>query len=123
MNDYESELLQERMGRDLEQIAKGLEALIVTRGGEGSQFYVGGRKLDIPPAKISKAVDPTGCGDAYRAGLLYGISNGLDWETTGRIASLMGGIKIESHGTQNHGLPRDEFESRFKESFGYDLAA
>ena len=123
VNDYESELIQERTQRSLDDIASELRALIVTRGSEGSEIYRGGEKIVIPPARTEKAVDPTGCGDAYRAGLLYGITNELDWETTGRIASLMGGIKIETHGTQNHRVSRSDFEARFKESFGYQLAA
>ena len=123
VNDYESELIQERTGRDLDGLGKDLEALIVTRGGKGSDIHHRGGVLRIPVVEVSDAVDPTGCGDAYRAGLLYGISNGLDWETTGRIASLLGGMKIETHGTQNHRFSRQEFEARFEHSFGYALAA
>lgn len=123
VNDYECELLQERTKRNLDSIASDLEALIVTRGGKGSEVYSNGKRMIIPAAKISDVADPTGCGDAYRAGLLYGIANDLDWETTGRIASLMGGIKIESHGTQNHRILRSELEARFVENFGYQLAA
>lgn len=123
VNDYESELIQERMQRDLDSLGADLEAVIVTRGGKGSDIYHSGAMLHIPAVEISDAVDPTGCGDAYRAGLLYGIANGLDWETTGRIASLMGGIKIETYGTQNHRITRGEFETRFEASFGYPLAA
>lgn len=123
VNDYEAALMQERTQRSLEDLASELEALIVTKGGEGSVIYTGGKRLAIPVARVTEAVDPTGCGDAYRAGLLYGIDNGLDWETTGRIASLMGGVKIETHGTQNHKISRDELEARFKETFGYSLAA
>ena len=118
LNDYESRLLQERTGRDIDVIASEVEALIVTRGGEGSRIYAGGDTLDIPPAKVGQVVDPTGCGDAYRAGLLYGLSRGFDWETTGRIASLAGGIKIERHGTQNHSFTPEDFARRYQESFG-----
>jgi adenosine kinase len=123
VNDYESELVQERTQRDLESLGTDLEALIVTRGGKGSEIFHAGGTLRIPAVNISEALDPTGCGDAYRAGLLYGITNELDWETIGRIASLMGGIKIETHGTQNHRISRREFEMRFEASFGYRLAA
>lgn len=123
VNDYESELVQERTQRHLESLGTDLEALIVTRGGKGSEIFHAGGKLQIPAVETSEALDPTGCGDAYRAGLLYGITNELDWETTGRIASLMGGIKIETHGTQNHRISRGEFEMRFEASFGYRLAA
>lgn len=123
VNDYEGELLQERTKRNLESIASDLKALIVTRGGEGSEIYANGERIIIPAARVSQVSDPTGCGDAYRAGLLFGIGSGMDWETTGRIASLMGGIKIESHGTQNHTISRSELETRFLENFGYQLAA
>jgi len=117
LNDYESELMQERTGLSLEQIAERVEALIITLGGQGSKIYTQGTCINIPPAKPIALVDPTGCGDAYRAGLLYGLMNELDWETTGRIASLMGTIKIEHHGTQNHFFDIGSFKQRYSESF------
>lgn len=121
VNDYEAELLQTRTGRTLEQLAGEVKCLIVTRGGEGSCFHVEGKVLDISAAPVREVIDPTGCGDAFRAGLLYGIVNGLDWETTGRLASLMGAIKIESRGGQNHAPSRMVIETRFAESFGYRI--
>ncbi|MCK5889198.1 MAG: carbohydrate kinase family protein [Methylococcales bacterium] len=117
-NDYEAELMQDRTGLTLEQIAERVEALIVTKGGEGSTIYTDGKCLNIPSAKAKQLSDPTGCGDAYRAGLLYGIMNEYDWETTGRIASLLGSIKIEQHGTQNHTFSMESFKARYQESFG-----
>ncbi|MDH5360795.1 MAG: carbohydrate kinase family protein [Gammaproteobacteria bacterium] len=117
VNDYEAELLKERTGKSLEELAEQVEALIVTRGAEGSNIYFEGEYIHIPAAKISEAKDPTGCGDAYRAGLLHGLMNGMDWETTGRIASLMGAIKIESHGPQNHRFTMDEFQQRYQATF------
>jgi adenosine kinase len=80
----------------------------------------GGRRHDIPAAAPEAVVDPTGCGDAYRAGLLFGLLRGADWETTGRIASLMGAVKVESAGTQNHHFAREDFDERFSASFGYE---
>jgi len=121
VNDYEGGLLVERTGLALEAIAARVEALIVTRGGQGSTIYAGGKVHEIPTARVSAIADPTGCGDAYRAGLLYGLQHRLDWPTTGRIASLMGAIKIEQHGTQNHRFARAEFAARFKASFGREL--
>jgi adenosine kinase len=118
LNDYESELLQERTGLTLEQVAERVEALIITLGGEGSKIYSKGECIDIPAAKPKAIYDPTGCGDAYRAGLLYGLMNELDWATTGRIASLMGAIKIENPGTQNHRFDMDAFKQRYQENFG-----
>ncbi len=121
VNDYEMQLLQERTGLSPHEIAERVEALIVTRGPEGSHIYASDHRHDIPCAAPREVNDPTGCGDAYRAGLLYGLMHGMDWETTGRIASLMGAIKIEEHGTQNHRFERAEFDARFKEAFGYSL--
>ncbi|MCF6252601.1 MAG: carbohydrate kinase family protein [Methylococcaceae bacterium] len=117
-NDYESELMQDRTGLALEQLAERVEALIVTMGAEGSKIFTGGKCYDIPSAKAKELADPTGCGDAYRAGLLYGIMNDFDWQITGRIASLLGTIKIEHHGTQNHSFTMDSFKERYFESFG-----
>lgn len=121
MNDYESQLTQERTGLSIEQMAEQVQAFIVTRGGEGSRIYTDGRCIEIPAAPASALNDPTGCGDAYRGGLLYGMMNGFDWETTGRVAAQMGALKIECHGTQNHRFDRDEFRTRYRESFGADL--
>jgi len=102
VNDYEAQLLEERTGKSPHEIAERVEALIITRGAKGSHVYTKQHRIDIPVAEARAINDPTGCGDAYRAGLLYGLLNDLDWETTGRIAALMGAIKIEHHGTQNH---------------------
>ncbi len=121
VNDYESQLLQERTGMSPHEISEQVEALIVTRGGKGSYFYTEKERIDIPAARAGELIDPTGCGDAYRGGLLYGLMNNLGWETTGRIAALMGAIKIEHHGTQNHSFDADEFRLRYRESFGSDL--
>ena len=117
-NDYESELMQKYTGLSLEQLAEMVEALIITRGDKGSDIHTGGRCLQIPSAKPTSISDPTGCGDAYRAGLLYGLMNDYSWEETGRIASLMGAIKIEHHGTQNHTFSMEEFKTRYYENFG-----
>jgi adenosine kinase len=120
LNDYECELLQERTGLSPHAIAERVEALIVTLGAKGSHIYSKGHRLDIPAA-AANPVDPTGCGDAYRAGLLHGLMQGMDWETTGRVAALMGAIKIECHGTQNHGFTAETFAQRFRTSFGREL--
>ena len=121
VNDYEWQLLKDRTGWDVAAVTRRSEALIVTRGGDGSLIFTADEQYEIPTAHPESIEDPTGCGDAYRAGLLYGLMHGLDWETTGRIASLMGAIKIERHGTQNHTFARDEFEQRFKTSFGRSI--
>lgn len=114
-------MLCERTGLTIEQVAERCEAVIVTAGGDGSTVYADGEVITIPAAKPTAIVDPTGCGDAYRAGLIYGLMNDLDWATTGRIASLMGSIKIAHPGTQNHAFSRAEFEDRFRAEFNYAL--
>jgi len=120
-NDYEAKLMTERTGKSIEQLAANAQAVIVTRGGEGSLIHADGKVIEIPAAPVAQLADPTGCGDAYRAGLIYGLQNDMDWETTGRIAGLMGAIKIEHAGTQNHGFTRSDFEERFKEAYGRSL--
>lgn len=121
LNDYEAELLQSRTQQSLEQLAREVKALVVTKGAEGADIYADGKVHAIPTAPVREVLDPTGCGDAFRAGLLYGIAHGLDWKSSGRLASLMGGIKIESRGGQNHAPSRLEIESRFSEAFGYQI--
>ncbi len=123
VNDYESQLLQERTGLTLEQMAAQVEALVVTRGVQGSWIYTDGRCLEIPAAPATAVNDPTGCGDAYRAGLIHGLLRGLDWEVTGRIASLMGSLKVAHHGTQNHRFTADQFADAYQQAFGAALPA
>jgi adenosine kinase len=121
VNDYEWGLMQERTGLSVREITQQVQALIVTRGAAGSIIHTQGREIAIPAATPSAVVDPTGCGDAYRAGLLHGLMRGFDWETTGRIASLMGAIKIASQGTQNHTFSPSEFEQQYRVAFGAEL--
>jgi adenosine kinase len=121
VNDYEGRLLAERTGLSLDAMAARVQALIVTLGGEGSRIYAEGRILEIPPVKPTQVIDPTGCGDAYRAGLLYGIGQGWEWERTGRLASLLGSLKIATRGGQNHALSRDAIATFYDEHFGRPL--
>ena len=118
VNDYEWQMLQQKTGLTEAQVAAKVDALIVTRGAEGSSIYTKERTWTVPAVAPRAVVDPTGCGDAYRAGLIHGLLRGLDWETTGRIASLMGSIKIESRGPQNHDFTKAEFDRRYQDHFG-----
>jgi adenosine kinase len=120
-NEYEWNLMTERTGWNEADVLQRVSALIVTRGGNGSTIYTGSGAVSIPTVPASSVVDPTGCGDAYRAGLIHGLLHGLDWETTGRIASLLGSIKIESRGTQNHEFTPGEFRQRFQKAFGTNI--
>ena len=119
-NGFEAELMQKKSGLSLGQLAERLEAVIVTHSERGSCIYRKGQPmLDIPVVPAENDVDPTGCGDAYRAGLLYGLLNDMDWETCGRLGSLMGAAKIQRQGAQKHTLTEAEAIERFRETFGY----
>ena len=117
VNDYEWQLLQQKTGWNVRELTQRVAALIVTRGAAGSVIHTRDGEIAIPCAKAAAVVDPTGCGDAYRAGLIHGLLHGLDWPSTGHIASLMGAIKIESRGTQNHRFTRAEFDARLASAF------
>ncbi len=119
VNDYEGKLLEEKTGRSLEDLAREVKALVCTLGAKGSVILAGGQRHEIPCVEAERVLDPTGCGDAYRAGLLYGISHGWDWPSTGKLGSLMGAIKIAHRGAQNHVPAREEIEARFKRAFGH----
>ena len=122
VNDYESQVIQDKTGLSLEQLAAKVSALIVTLGGQGSHIYADGQRFEVPCVKADKIIDPTGCGDAYRAGLLYGIANGCDWPTCGRLASTMGAIKIGSRGGQNHQPTRAEIENVYSQALIQQVA-
>ena len=121
VNDYESNLLQDKTGLSTAQIAERVQAYIITRGPQGSEVHARGGEMQIPAATAMRVVDPTGCGDAYRAGLIFGWMNGMDMATTGRIASLMGALKIEHLGPQNQRFDYEEFAEQFRQQFGYAL--
>jgi adenosine kinase len=118
VNDYEAQMLQERTGQSIEQLAKRVKAVVVTLGPRGSVVYAGSSPIEIPCVEAPQLVDPTGCGDAFRAGLLYGLGAGFDWPTSGRLASLLGAIKIACRGGQNHRFTREEIAQRYREAFG-----
>lgn len=118
VNDYEGQLLQERTKCTLSELATKVKALIVTKGAQGSMIYADGHQMEIASVKAQAIIDPTGCGDAYRAGLLYGIAHDMDWQSTGQLASLLGAIKIAHRGGQNHRFNRDEIDQLYFEAFG-----
>ncbi|MGV3655022.1 MAG: carbohydrate kinase family protein [Noviherbaspirillum sp.] len=122
VNDYEAELLTGRTGLTLQQIEQRVSALVVTRGEQGAEIFSGGQRLDIPCVRVAEVVDPTGCGDAFRAGMLFGLAKEMDWATIGRLSSLMGAIKIGSQGGQNHTPSAAEIGERFYREFGYRYA-
>jgi adenosine kinase len=121
VNDYESNLLQERTGLNEKQIADRVQGYLITRGPQGSEIHTREGMVQIPAANATQVVDPTGCGDAYRAGLIYGLMNDMDLATAGRVASLMGALKIESLGPQNQRFTFQEFAEQFRLQFGYAL--
>ena len=120
VNDYEAKMLADRTQRTFEELARSVKALIVTQGGLGSTIYADDAVFVIPSVRPERIADPTGCGDAYRGGLLYGLSKGMDWDTTGRLASTMGALKIAYQGPQNHEPSRDHIAEVFAKVFGYN---
>lgn len=116
VNDYEAQLITDKTGLTIESLASKVKALIVTLGANGSAIYADGQRIEIPCVKAAEVLDPTGCGDAYRAGLLYGIAHGWDWLTCGRLASVMGAIKIASRGGQNHKPSRADIEHLYSQA-------
>jgi adenosine kinase len=121
VNDYEARVVEERTGKTVEDIARMIDAVVVTRGGDGSSVFTRDGRIDVPSVKPEAVVDPTGCGDAYRAGLLYGMARDWTWEKSARLASLMGSIKIAHRGGQNHRPTREAIAKRFREAFGETL--
>jgi len=119
VNDYEGKMLEEKTGRKLEEIARGTKAVVCTLGAKGSLIFAGGERHEVPSVEAEAVVDPTGCGDAYRAALLVGIAHGWDWPSIGRLGSVMGAVKIAQRGAQNHQLSRADIEARFRRAFGY----
>ena len=121
VNDYESSLLQDKTGLSTKQIAERVDAYIITRGPRGSEVHTRDGEMHVPAGNAMRVVDPTGCGDAYRAGLIFGLMQGMDMATAGRIASLMGALKIEHLGPQNQRFDYEEFAEQFRQQFGYAL--
>ena len=121
VNDYEARVVEQKTGKSVTEIAGMIDAVIVTRGAEGCAVFSGGKRIDVPAVKPERLVDPTGCGDAFRAGLLYGMVRGWGWEKSARLASVMGSIKIAHRGGQNHRPRREAIAARLRESFGETL--
>ena len=119
VNDYEGKMLEEKTGRKLDAIARQVEALVCTLGAHGSVIYAGGKRHEIPAVPATAIVDPTGCGDAYRAGLLYGIAREWDWPSIGKLGALLGALKIAQRGAQNHTTSPQDAQARFRKAFGY----
>jgi adenosine kinase len=121
VNDYEARLVEQKTGMGLRQLARRVEAVVVTRGAEGSDVIADGQQIHVPAVIPDSLVDPTGCGDAFRAGLLYGMVRNWDLPKSARLASLMGSIKIAHRGGQNHRPARAEIEDRYLAAFGETL--
>ncbi|KVV55910.1 sugar kinase [Burkholderia ubonensis] len=121
VNDYEAKLVSDKTGWSEDEIASRVDALVITRGEHGATIRHKQGVEQVPVVPAERIADPTGCGDAFRGGLLYGIEKGLDWATTGRLASLMGSIKIAHQGPQSYSLTRAEIDTRFETVFGYSL--
>jgi len=122
-NDYEASVVEQRTGRSISDIAQSMHAVVVTRGSEGATLYSGGTETHIEPIKVEHVVDPTGCGDAHRAGLLYGLVQNWSLEDACRLANVMGGFKIASRGPQNHRPSRGDISAALRQRYGVSLLA
>ncbi|SAI48089.1 carbohydrate kinase [Bordetella ansorpii] len=120
-NDYEAGVIEQRTGHSLADIASGLQAVVVTRGAQGATLLTGGETIEIPPVKAEAVVDPTGCGDAHRGGLLYGLTSGMSWLDSARLANVMGAIKVASRGPQNHTPSRQQIDAQLRAAYGIGL--
>ena len=121
VNDYEAGVVEQRTGRSVADIARGLQAVVVTRGAEGATLLTEGKTIQIEPVRAAQVVDPTGCGDAQRGGLLYGLTSGWGWEDSCRLGNVMGAIKIASRGPQNHAPSRAEIDAVLHATYGIHL--
>jgi adenosine kinase len=121
VNDYEARVVEQKTGKSVQELAAGDRAVIVTRAGEGSSVFAGGQRIDVPAVPPGSVVDPTGCGDAYRSGLLYGMARGWTWRKCAQLASVLGSIKIAHRGGQNHRPARDTIAAAFRSAFGETL--
>jgi len=117
-NAYEWKVFNEKTKLSHEEVKELLDVHIVTEGGKGAIIYLKDQTINIPVAKVSHDADPTGCGDAFRSGVVYGLLNNLDWKTAGEVASLMGAYSYESKGSQNHNFNISNFYDRFKLNYG-----
>ncbi len=118
VNDYEWSLLQSRTEETADALVRRAGTVVVTLGEKGSRIQRGAERISLPPVRAARVVDPTGCGDAFRAGLLHGMLRGLPLETAGRIGSLLGALKVEQQGTQGLELDLESFRARYEREFG-----
>lgn len=117
-NDYELELIRKRTGRDQDALLELAEMVVTTFGREGSRIATRDGQFEIPAAPVEREVDPVGAGDAYRAGLVYGLVTGKGVASAGRIASLAASYAVEETGTIEHRYTREEFAARYREAYG-----
>ncbi len=118
VNDYEWSLTLQQTGLSEDELIARCEAVVITLGERGSTICCGGDRIEIPPVRAAKLVDPTACGDAYRAGLAFGRVRGLPFETAGRMGSLLGAFQVEVEGPQNLTIDLESFRARFRREFG-----
>jgi len=116
-NDYEFGLISKKTGWSLDQILEHVQVLVITRGKDGADLYMGGDSVHIPTVPEDEIVDPTGVGDAFRGGFLAGYSHNFDWKLCGEIGSLAAVYCLEQRGPQSHAYTRKEFVTRFRKHF------
>ena len=116
-NDYEFGLISKKTGWSLDQMLDHVKVLVITRGKDGADLYMGGESVHIPTVPEKEIVDPTGVGDAFRGGFLAGYSRGFNWKLCGEIGSLAAVYCLEQKGPQSHSYSRKDFVERFRKHF------
>ncbi len=121
VNEYEASVVTQRTGMSMETLAEGLQGVIVTHGGEGAIVYGQGDRTEVPVVPAQAVVDPTGCGDAHRAGLLHGLTRGWTLPDACKLGNVMGSLKVASRGPQNHRPTRQHIDAALNEHYGIRL--
>lgn len=121
VNDYEISYIEEKLQKKREEFLKNISVLVITLGEKGAEIMTREKKFSIPPARPMSVSDPTGAGDAFRAGLIKGILSGLDWDACGRLGSVVSVYTVEKYGTQTHTFTLEGIKKRYKENFGKEI--
>ena len=121
VNDYEASVIEQRLGRSIAELSHLLEAVLVTQGAQGAHLYQDGELTQIAPIQPTSVQDPTGCGDAHRGGLLYGLTQGWSWHDSACLANVMGSLKIAVQGPQNYAHSREEISMLLEQAYGLSL--
>ena len=121
LNEYEARLLESKLKTSIKNLSKHLNFIVVTLGINGSKIYKNNDEILVKAIKTDKAVDPTGCGDAYRAGFLFSIKKNYSLEKSAKLSSIIAKFKVESNGPQNHFFDFDTLKKEYEVIYNDNL--